>query len=586
MKNAARALLVALLGLVAPQWLQASPFAYVTHQNGVSVIDLGIMLVVNEIPLAGAGAVAVQPTRNRAYVGYGPRIAIIDTNARAHVGDVAIPTNVERMALHPTLPQLWARTGNCPSDGQPCPAVFASIERVIDTDTLSSPSTSFTMMPPKDLQFRADGIRAYSGGFGSLDVIDVRPPMHTLSTIAYGDSTFPGIAVESSGRFVYAPENKQSETGNTVAVIDTEAGAVVGRVTVGTNPINTVLNASGTRLFVANKGSNSVSVIDTATRTVVGTIAVGSRPMGMDLTPDGDILVVVNSGDGSVSIVNIAAMREVRTIGVGPSPTSLGRFIIGSSAAVFPDLLTGLWWNPAEPGWGVHVTQRGNKIFAAWFTYNGSGAPKWFVSSDCVFNGTPPSGADFRNEVSCSGNIYDTNGPRFFSDPYNPGAVVTNKLGFFQMSFTDRNTGGMSVGIGNAVKSMPLKRQIFSVNGPSAPVDYTDLWWNPAESGWGMGITQQPGVMFLSWFAYDDTGTPTWYVASNCAMNANGNGCTGTLYRTSGPIDPLRNPFDPSKVKVTAVGSITASFGDNNSGTISYTVDGKAGTKSITRQLF
>ena len=78
MNNAARALLVALLGLVAPQWLHASPFAYVTHQNGVSVIDLGIMLVVNEIPLAGAGAVAVQPTRNRAYVGYGSRIAIVD----------------------------------------------------------------------------------------------------------------------------------------------------------------------------------------------------------------------------------------------------------------------------------------------------------------------------------------------------------------------------------------------------------------------------------------------------------------------------------------------------------------------------
>ncbi|HET9652567.1 MAG TPA: hypothetical protein VFP36_10265, partial [Usitatibacter sp.] len=275
----------------------------------------------------------------------------------------------------------------------------------------------------------------------------------------------------------------------------------------------------------------------------------------------------------------------VGTVAVGRAPVAIGRFIAGSSAPVFPDTLTGLWWNPAEPGWGVHVAHRGNRIFAAWFTYNASGAPKWYVSSDCTLNSPSPP-PTFTTEVTCTGNVYETTGPRFFSDPYNAGAVNVTKLGLFQMGFSDRNTGAMSVVIGSAVKTMPLKRQVFRGEGPTPAIDYTDLWWNPAESGWGVGITQQFGTMFLAWFAYDDSGAPTWYVASNCAVNAGGNGCSGELYRTSGPPDPIRNPFDASRVNVSKVGSITVSFTDANSGTMSYTVDGRSGTKTITRQLF
>ena len=33
---------------------------------------------------------------------------------------------------------------------------------------------------------------------------------------------------------------------------------------------------------------------------------------------------------------------------------------------------------------------------------------------------------------------------------------------------------------------------------PSRATEYTDLWWNPAESGWGLTITHQGNVLFLT----------------------------------------------------------------------------------------
>jgi hypothetical protein len=80
----------------------------------------------------------------------------------------------------------------------------------------------------------------------------------------------------------------------------------------------------------------------------------------------------------------------------------------------------------------------------------------------------------------------------------------------------------------------------------------------------------------------DSSGKPVWYVASNCAVS--GSGCSGTLYRTTGP--PFGPTFDSSKIQVFAVGSVTLTFGDADHGTLSYSVDGISGTKSITRQLF
>jgi hypothetical protein len=140
----------------------------------------------------------------------------------------------------------------------------------------------------------------------------------------------------------------------------------------------------------------------------------------------------------------------------------------------------------------------------------------------------------------------------------------------------------MTYTVGGSSRTVAITRHPITTGTAQPTVNYTDIWWNPGESGWGLAIAHQYGVMFLAWYVYDASGKPVWYVASNCAVN--GNGCSGALYRTTGPAFGLG--FNPAQVQVFTAGSVSVNFSDANNGTVSYTVDGVSGSKTITRQLF
>jgi hypothetical protein len=240
-----------------------------------------------------------------------------------------------------------------------------------------------------------------------------------------------------------------------------------------------------------------------------------------------------------------------------------------------PGALTGLWWNESESGWGIHFTQRGGAIFAAWYTYDAAGNPKWYVASDCA-GMTGTSG-------TCTGDLYQISGPTFLGVNFVP--VTSSQIGVagsFKATFTDANNGSITYTVGSLTRTIPIVRQPIAVGTATPAVDYTDLWWNPNESGWGMAMAQQSANIFLAWFVYDNSGKPVWYVASNCAVS--GSGCSGKLYSTTGP--PLGPTFDTNQIKVNEVGSIIVSFIDANTAVISYTIGAVTATKAIQRQLF
>jgi hypothetical protein len=120
----------------------------------------------------------------------------------------------------------------------------------------------------------------------------------------------------------------------------------------------------------------------------------------------------------------------------------------------------------------------------------------------------------------------------------------------------------------------------------TGPPNYQGLWWAaPAgsESGWGINFAHQGNIIFASWFTYDHTGKGLWLVMT--ATQAAPAVFTGALYTTTGPAFNAV-PFDPAQVKPTQVGTGTLTFNDLNDGTFSYTVNGIAQVKSITRQVF
>jgi alpha-tubulin suppressor-like RCC1 family protein len=124
-----------------------------------------------------------------------------------------------------------------------------------------------------------------------------------------------------------------------------------------------------------------------------------------------------------------------------------------------------------------------------------------------------------------------------------------------------------------------------SSSGPLA-ISYQGLWLKGDESGWGVNVTHQRTTLFATWFTYDSDGTGMWLVASSVAQTSAGN-FTGTLYRTVGPAFSA-NPFNSISfpANYTQVGTLTLSFTDANTGTMSYTVNGVTQSKAITRYVY
>lgn len=119
---------------------------------------------------------------------------------------------------------------------------------------------------------------------------------------------------------------------------------------------------------------------------------------------------------------------------------------------------------------------------------------------------------------------------------------------------------------------------------PARAVNYQDLWWNPAESGWGVQIVQQADVLFLTWFIYDSAGRPTWVVSDSLVRTATSPNvvysgrvvaATGTFFGA-----PMWNAITPRVAGTT----LTLSFSDARTAALTYSVDGTTVTKSITRQ--
>jgi len=260
-----------------------------------------------------------------------------------------------------------------------------------------------------------------------------------------------------------------------------------------------------------------------------------------------------------------------------PGAVSCGTTLVTAAAPETPGALSGLWYDAAESGWGIYFAQRRNILFAAWYTYDGSGKPKWYVASSCAM----PSGVT-GTSGTCTGDLYEVGGPVFFGAPFDPSRAQATKAGTLQVAFTDADHASMTYTVAGPARTVPTTRQAFPTSTVPPAVDFTDLWYNPGESGWGMAMSHQFGIIFLAWFVYDASGAPVWYVASDCTVS--GNGCSGALYRTTGPA--FGPSFDPAAVHAFQVGTVNVTFSDANHALLSYTVDGVTGSKVVTRQTF
>jgi len=178
-----------------------------------------------------------------------------------------------------------------------------------------------------------------------------------------------------------------------------------------------------------------------------------------------------------------------------------------------------------------------------------------FSSSGCAFGMTLAPGA------SCSFTI-----------------VASPTVAEFRQAEAIINTSGGPYRI-------PLSAQ--GIPAPPPTLNFEGAWWNaPAdsESGWGLTLAHQDDVVFATWFTYDASHRAMW-LSMTAFRNGTSNTFNGLLYRATGP-SLATEPFDPTQVQRDQVGTGSLAFGNTDNGSFTYTVNGIAQSKSITRLAF
>jgi DNA-binding beta-propeller fold protein YncE len=107
--------------------------------------------------------------------------------------------------------------------------------------------------------------------------------------------------------------------GDSVSVFRAQAGgrlADAGKIVVGRHPSALVLNANGSRLFVASASADRVAVVDTIKRRVIKQLTdsppagprEGSTPDALALSPDGGRLFVAEADNNAVAVFDLGSL--------------------------------------------------------------------------------------------------------------------------------------------------------------------------------------------------------------------------------------------------------------------------------------
>lgn len=128
-----------------------------------------------------------------------------------------------------------------------------------------------------------------------------------------------------------------------------------------------------------------------------------------------------------------------------------------------------------------------------------------------------------------------------------------------------------------AILAMVLLTDPLAVNATT----YQDWWNNTSLSGMGLNVGQQGQKIFVSWYMYDQTQSPSWLLFYGDLVE--NRTLTAPLRRYFGPEPPV---YDESEWYGEIVGSATITFTSPTAGLFSYQYDGNSGSFEIRRFTF
>jgi YVTN family beta-propeller protein len=173
--------------------------------------------------------------------------------------------------------------------------------------------------------------KSQSGAWSLSSELDLRPGKINPAQTGVPGGEFPfWVSIKGNGT-AYVSSIRDRE----IDVVDiTGTPSVTSRIAVPGQPNKMVLNASQSRLFVAQDNSDSVAVIDTGSNTLLANIPVtapvdayanrqgykGANPNNLALSPDEDTLYVTNGGENAVAVVQLShVVGNSRVTGLIPT---------------------------------------------------------------------------------------------------------------------------------------------------------------------------------------------------------------------------------------------------------------------------
>src|SRR5262245_40282051 len=143
--------------------------------------------------------------------------------------------------------------------------------------------------------------------------------------------TFPYAVVLKGNGTAYVSSDRDRE----VIVVDASSltqGRLIKRIKLDGNGLGMTLDASQSKLYVAQDNADQVAVVDTSTNNVIrkidarapaGTIPgkkyTGASTSAVTLSPDGETLYAVNSGANSIAVIPLSGRRANMVSGLIPT---------------------------------------------------------------------------------------------------------------------------------------------------------------------------------------------------------------------------------------------------------------------------
>ncbi len=133
------------------------------------------------------------------------------------------------------------------------------------------------------------------------------------------------ITVDATASKLYIAET----TARQVSVLDLQTNQVLSRISLAAEPTGLVLSADGSQLYVtAGLSVGSIVVIDVKTQKITGELPAGFGPISPVLSHEGSKLYVCNQFNDSVSVIDLVLKKEIAAIPVARQPVA---------AAITPD---------------------------------------------------------------------------------------------------------------------------------------------------------------------------------------------------------------------------------------------------------